>query len=199
MSAESVKQIVAYFGVSQKFIPISSFFAYHVDIKHWRRIMMKNLNFPQSYAKVHLPSKVAMAVTVKPDGNYNLITLEWFMRTSIDPPMFAISVGHTRYSYECLQDTRYFNLVFPGANQRDILALSGSQSGRDIDKFLAGEVESFPGKLRKLPVLKDAAACFECEVVSQVKSGDHTIFIGEVKHSWMNEDIDMFFHPQKTI
>jgi flavin reductase (DIM6/NTAB) family NADH-FMN oxidoreductase RutF len=158
--------------------------------------MMKIHNFPEAHAKVHLPSKVTMAVTEKPDGGYNLITLEWFMRTSIDPPMFAISVGHTRYSYECLQDVRYFNLVFPGSTQKSLLALAGSKSGRDIDKFSAGEVASFPGKLHKLPILKDAAACFECEVVTQVKSGDHTIFVGEVKHSWSNEEEQLFFYPK---
>lgn len=160
--------------------------------------MMKIHNLPEAYAKVHLPSKVAMAVTVKPDGNFNLITLEWFMRTSIAPPMFAISIGHSRYSYDCLQDNRYFNLVFPGSTQKQLLTLAGSQSGRDVDKLSAGQVSSFPGKLKKLPILKDAVACFECEVLSQVKSGDHTIFVGEVKYSWSNDDEDLFFFPKKA-
>ncbi len=159
--------------------------------------MIKIQGLPQAYSKVHLPSKVTMAVTQKPDGNYNLITLEWFMRTSIDPPMFAISVGHTRYSHDCLMDVRYFNLVFPGKDQKDLLSLAGSQSGRDIDKFTAGKVEHFPGKLRKLPILKNASACFECEIVTQVKSGDHTIFVGEVKYSWLNDDVDFFFYHKK--
>ncbi|MCK9557996.1 MAG: flavin reductase family protein [Candidatus Cloacimonetes bacterium] len=158
--------------------------------------MMRIHNLPEAYAKVHLPSKVAMAVTVKPDNSFNLITLEWFMRTSIAPPMFAISIGHSRYSYECLQENRYFNLVFPASTQKTLLTLAGSQSGRDIDKFAAGKVESFPGKLHKLPILKDAVACFECEVVSQVKSGDHTIYVGEVKYSWSNDEAELFFYSK---
>ena len=160
-------------------------------------VMIKIHTLPESYSKVHLPSKVTMAVTQKPDGNFNLITLEWFMRTSIAPPMFAISVGHTRFSHDCLMDNRFFNLVFPGRNQKALLSLAGSQSGRDIDKFTAGKVEHFPGKLRKYPILKESAACFECEVVTQVKSGDHTIFVGEVRYSWLNPDQDFFYYPQK--
>ncbi len=155
--------------------------------------MMKQHSLPETYAKVHLPSKVCMAVTQKPDGSFNLITLEWFMRTSIAPPMFAISVGHTRYSHECLQDVRFFNLVFPSRELKPLLTLAGSQSGRDMDKFSAGEVKHFPGKLHKLPILSEAAACFECEVVTQVKSGDHTIFVGEVKHCWSNDDKELFY------
>jgi flavin reductase (DIM6/NTAB) family NADH-FMN oxidoreductase RutF len=30
-------------------------------------------------------------------------------------------------------------------------------------------------------------------VISQVKSGDHTIFVGEVKHSWKNDEKELFF------
>lgn len=157
-------------------------------------MMMKQYTLPEAYAKAHLPSKVTLAVTQKPDGNFNLITLEWFMRTSIQPPMFAISVGHSRYSHDCLQDVRFFTLVFPSAEQKALLTLAGSKSGRDIDKFTAGDVKHFPGKLHKLPILSDATACFECEVVTQVKSGDHTIFVGEVKYSWKNDEKQLFYY-----
>ena len=155
--------------------------------------MLKLQSLAETYAAVHLPSRVVLAITEKPDGSFNLITLEWFMRTSIQPPMFAISIGHSRYSYECLQDKRWFNLIFPSPQLRDLLNLAGSHSGRDIDKFTAGKVEYFPGKFRQLPILKHATAALECEVVSQIKSGDHTIFIGEVKYSWKDEDQELYY------
>jgi flavin reductase (DIM6/NTAB) family NADH-FMN oxidoreductase RutF len=155
---------------------------------------MKAAELSETYAKVHLPSKVALAVTEKPGGGYNLITLEWFMRTSIQPPMFAISVGHSRYSHECLQQNRFFNLTFPSREMKPALSLSGSQSGRDLDKLgLSGEA-FMPGKLHRLPVLRNAVAVFECEVVTQVRSGDHTIFVGEVKYSWHSEDKELLFY-----
>ncbi|HNQ43087.1 MAG TPA: flavin reductase family protein [Candidatus Cloacimonadota bacterium] len=159
--------------------------------------MMKINNLPAAFARVHLPSKVALVVTEKPDGSYNLITLEWFMRTSIAPPMFAISIGHSRFSHECLQYKGFFNLVFPSPELKPLLSLAGSQSGRDIDKFTAGAVQSIPGKLCKLPVLSEAVANFECEVVSQVRSGDHTIFVGEVKYSWSDEGRMLLYYHEK--
>ncbi|MDD4310787.1 MAG: flavin reductase family protein [Candidatus Cloacimonetes bacterium] len=160
--------------------------------------MMKIYDLPSSYAKVHLPAKVALAVTTKPDGNYNLITLEWFMRTSIQPPMFAISIGESRYSHACLEDTRFFNLVFPSIEMKPLLSLCGSNSGRDMDKFSAGDVRHIAGKLHKLPILTDAVANFECEVVSQVRSGDHTIYIGQVYYSWLDPEKQMFFYQDKS-
>lgn len=156
--------------------------------------MMQLTDLPKSYAKVHLPAKVALAVSQKPDGNFNLITIEWFMRTSIQPPMFAISIGSSRYSHDCLESNRFFNLVFPSVELKPLLSLCGSNSGRDMDKFTAGAVKSFPGKLHKLPILSDAVANFECEIVSQVRSGDHVIYIGQVHYSWQDEDKELFFY-----
>jgi len=155
---------------------------------------MKLTELSTAYAKVHLPAKVALAFTQKPDGDYNMITLEWFMRTSIQPPMFAISVGPSRFSHDCLEENRFFNLVFPSQEMKSVCSLSGSKSGRDIDKFAETGVKHIPGKLRKLPVLTDAVAVFECEVVTQVRSGDHTIYVGEVKQSWMNEEGELLVY-----
>ena len=160
--------------------------------------MMQLSDLPSTYGQVHLPAKVALAVTEKPDGNYNLITIEWFMRTSIQPPMFAISIGLSRYSHECLEHSRFFNLVFPSPELKPLLSLCGSNSGRDMDKFTAGNVQYFPGKLHKLPILKQAVANFECEVVSQVRSGDHVIYIGEVAYSWHDPEQQVFFYQDKN-
>jgi flavin reductase (DIM6/NTAB) family NADH-FMN oxidoreductase RutF len=134
---------------------------------------MNRVDFVEAVKQVKNPAKVTLAIMKTPAGKYNMITLEWFMRTSIQPAMFAISIGHTRYSYECLQQADSFNLCFPSSQMVETAKLAGSKSGRDIDKF---EIS--------------AVANFECEIVTQVKSGDHTIYVGEVKHSWINKEQD---------
>lgn len=149
---------------------------------------MKREEFTKVHAACKHPARVAIAVVKDKNDKFNMITLEWFMRTSIKPPMFAISIGHTRYSYECLQEFRFFNLCLPSKEMVDVSKISGSLSGRDIDKFEKTGVEWFAGRLAKLPVLKEAIANFECKIITQVKSGDHTIFVGEVKHSWLDEE-----------
>jgi len=149
----------------------------------------------EEFAKVSVatkhPARVALAIVKDKNDKYNMITLEWFMKTSINPPMFAISIGHTRYSHECLQNVRFFNLCLPSKEMIEVSKICGSKSGRDIDKFKLTGVEWFAGRLAKLPILKNAKANFECNVITQVRSGDHTIFVGEVKHSWLNEDKDV--------
>lgn len=148
---------------------------------------MNRVSFQEAYSHIKHPAKVTMAVVKDEQGKFNTITLEWFMRTSIQPPMFAISIGHTRYSYECLQNQRYFNLCFPSKQQVPLTILSGSASGRDTDKL--ADVPWFKGRLAGYPIIQDSAAVFECAVTSQVRSGDHTIYVGEVKYAWYHPEL----------
>lgn len=149
---------------------------------------MKSTNFKKAIRFTKHPAKVALAITKDIKGKVNLMTLEWFMRTSIKPPMLAISVGHTRYTHECLQNFRYFNLCIPSKEMVEEVKLCGTQSGKDIDKLEVTKLDWFKGRLCQLPILKGAVANFECEITTQIRSGDHTIFVGEVKHSWLNEN-----------
>lgn len=148
-------------------------------------------DFDKAHVASNKNKRVALAIVELPDGTANAITLEWFMKTSINPPMFAISVGHERYSHPALQENRYFNLVIPSLEMRDDVIYFGTKSGRDFNKLKEREVKTIPGKYRKLPILQDAVANFECKVISQVNSGDHTIFVGEVKYSWVGEKTDI--------
>jgi flavin reductase (DIM6/NTAB) family NADH-FMN oxidoreductase RutF len=152
---------------------------------------MQRVEFAKAREKITKPAKLAVAVVKDETGKTNMITLEWFMRTSIKPPMFAVSIGHTRYSYECFQKFRKFNLMFPSKEMRETVRICGSKSGRDTDKLELAQEEVFKGRHSDLPIFKNAVANFECVTTSQVRSGDHTIFVGEVKYSWINSEKEL--------
>ena len=46
---------------------------------------------------------------------------------------------------------------------------------------------SLPATQVKPPLVAGARACFECRVVDTCRTGDHTIFVGEVLASHMDE------------
>ena len=143
------------------------------------------------FKKIRHPQKITLAVTKGLNSKFNLITLEWFMRTSINPPMYAISIGHSRYSYKCLRKNRFFNLCFPSKEMRDCVLLSGSKSGKDINKLESCNITWFNGKLVGFPIIREAVANFECQIITQVKTGDHTIYVGEIKHAFYNSDKEL--------
>ncbi|MBN2461117.1 MAG: flavin reductase family protein [Candidatus Cloacimonetes bacterium] len=146
---------------------------------------MERVEFASAIKGIKNPARVVMAIVQDETGKVNPITLEWFMRTSIAPPMFAISVGHSRYSHDCLQSFRYFNLCYPSREMAAAVLHCGTASGRDSDKLKDSGLSWFKGRLAGLPIIREAAANFECKLISQIRSGDHTIFTGEVKYSWL--------------
>ena len=149
---------------------------------------MIQCGFTDAVKRMSRPSRLVLAVSKPKDRPANIITLGWFMRTSIKPQMFAISVGLTRYSHEILSENRNFVLAVPSINMAEQTMQCGVQSGRDVDKIKEFNIKTNMGKLTSIPILTDAVANFECKTITQVRSGDHTIFVGEVKYSWQNDD-----------
>ncbi len=157
---------------------------------------MELTDFQTINKKTKIPFRPVLICSKDEEGKFNLITVEWFMRTSLSPVMYAISIAHERYTYECLQKNRLFNIIFPNDKMGKLLQYCGIKSGRNCDKFEEMEVQYFPGR-NHLPILKEAIANIELEITSQVRSGDHTIFIGEAKYFWHDPlKSNMILYPE---
>lgn len=68
--------------------------------------------YEQAIARKY-PEQVAIAIARDAQGKYNSITLGWTMMTSHQPPLMAISIGHTRYSLEVIRHAGEFVMSFP--------------------------------------------------------------------------------------
>ncbi len=133
------------------------------------------------------PEQVAIAIVKDPQGKHNPITLGWTMLTSHHPPMMAISIGLTRYSLEAIRHAREFVISFPTPAMASETLLFGTKSGRDTDKLAESGVKTQPAMEIDGVLLTDAGANFECRVVTEVKTGDHVLFVGEVVAAHRNE------------
>jgi flavin reductase (DIM6/NTAB) family NADH-FMN oxidoreductase RutF len=134
------------------------------------------------------PLPITIAIAVDAHGRANPITLAWCMRTSLTPPLYAISIGQTRYSLEALRHSRAFVLCFPSAAMAEAARIFGTQSGREIDKLTVARLATTPATRVPGVLLADAAANIECEVVSEHPTGDHVIFVGQVLAAHVNAD-----------
>ncbi len=146
--------------------------------------------YDQAIARKY-PEPVAIAIAKDAQGRYNPITLSWAMCTSHEPPMMAISIGLTRHSLQALRQAREFVLSFPSSRMASETLLFGTKSGRDLDKLAAGETKTQPASVIDGVLLADAAANFECRVVSETDTGDHVVFVGEVVAAHVNEDSEV--------
>ena len=126
------------------------------------------------------PYPYTLAVTLDKRERPNIIGLSWWMFTSWQPLMIAISVGHQRYSHECLELHREFVLCFPSEGQEKDAWLCGIKSGKKIDKFQETSFKPVHSKFVKPPIIDGVTVAYENKIVDQIKTGDHTIFIAEV-------------------
>ena len=63
------------------------------------------------------PYPYTLVVTVDKEAKPNVIGVAWWTFTSLRPPMIAISIGHTRYTHECLEGCKEFAICFPSEEQ----------------------------------------------------------------------------------
>lgn len=104
-------------------------------------------------------------------------TAAWIMQTSFDPLLLALSINPENASFPLLHRGRGFAVSVLKQGQLELARRFGTRSGRDEDK-LAG-IRWRPGR-NGFPILADALAWFDCEVIGQLRAGDHELVLGRV-------------------
>ena len=126
------------------------------------------------------PIPAIMATTGDIDGTRNIITLAWAGTVCSDPPMVAIGVRPSRYSYELLKETGEFVVNLPTIDEVWALDFCGQVSGRDGDKFARANLTPERAAKVKAPLIKECPVNIECIVRHLYPAGSHEVFIGEI-------------------
>jgi len=99
------------------------------------------------------------------------------MQITSQPATIAVSINHSNYTNECIQNTGKFAISVLGENSNPgIIGTFGFKSGRDCNKF--DEVEQVIKGY--LPVVADACAYIVCDVIDKMETDTHTVFLGKV-------------------
>lgn len=134
------------------------------------------------------PEWIVLIVTADAQGRVDIMPAGWSMVASGSPPMFAIAVGHGRYTHELIEQGKEFVIAFPVPGQEDDVLYTGTHSGRDVDKLAATQFRTLPATRVKPPLIEGCVVNLECVLDSQTPAGDHSIFVGEVVASHAQED-----------
>jgi len=148
--------------------------------------MQRQVPYAQAIAMKY-PEQVVIGIAKDPQGKYNPIALGWTMIVSHEPPMMAVAIGRTRYSLEAFRSSGEFVIAFPSEHQQAETLLYGTKSGRTTDKLAAAGANTQPAEKIDCVLLADAVANFECRTVSELPTGDHVVFVGEIVRSHVNE------------
>ena len=149
---------------------------------------MKRVEVSEALARKY-PEWVVLVVTRRSDGLVDVMPAGWAMVTSGRPPMFAVSVGHGRYTHELIEQGGEFVIAFPSPGMGPAIDYCGSHSGRDVDKIAHTTLEVLPSSEIEPPLVKDAIVNLECRLAGSLITGDHTIFAGEIVAAHIEEDV----------
>ena len=149
--------------------------------------MQKQVEYAEA-VKSKYPEQVVIVIAKDKNGKANPVTLGWTMIASGNPAMMAIAVAKKHYSIEAITHSKCFTIVFPSAQMAEAALFFGSRSGRTTDKLAEFDCATEPAREIDSVLLSDAVANFECRLHSQVPTGDHITFIGEIVCSHINTE-----------
>ena len=133
------------------------------------------------------PCCAAMVSSRDESGQPNIISVAWFMRASLEPPIFAVALGKKSLSCESIIASGEFVLAIPGQSLAREFMYCGTHSGTEVDKFDTCGLTALDGQHVRAPLISECLSNLECRVIAEQDAGDHRVFCGQVLASWSAE------------
>lgn len=133
------------------------------------------------------PLPLVLVTSMSEEGKPNIIPLAWSMPVSFKPPLVAIGVAGKRFSHELIEGSGEFVVNIPPRKLLNQVLFCGSTSGRSVDKFKETGLTPLPSKKVRPPRIRECFVHLECKLVEKFQPGDHTVFVGEVVASSVDE------------
>ena len=144
--------------------------------------------------KTKYPEQVVMVNAYSPQGQANSMAAGWSMIASGSPRYYAVGIGRTRYTIECIDAHGAFVVSFPSVGQQAAVVFCGSNSGRDVNKERDSGFTFVRAARVNAPLIEGAVANFECSLVQKYDAGDHYIVLGEVLTAHVEEDLRRLYN-----
>jgi flavin reductase (DIM6/NTAB) family NADH-FMN oxidoreductase RutF len=164
-------------------------------------------NFVQNLEKgMEYLHKQGAFLTVKDGDIVNTMTISWGnIGYEWSRPIFTVMVRGSRYTYDLIEKSGEFTVSIPlNDGLKNALAVCGTKSGRDIDKFKEAKLGLKAGRKVETPVIEQCELHYECRIVykqamdpdllkdevkaSAYKNGDyHTFYYGEIVDCYLED------------
>jgi len=140
-------------------------------------------------------------------GKPNTMTIGWATIGNLwAKGVFIVLVRPQRHTFDLLKETDEFTVSVPTDKPlRAELAMAGSKSGRDIDKFDGHGLTALPAQSVKAPIVGECGLHFECRILMRqempIEGTDqalldrayprrdmHTMYFGEIISCYATDD-----------
>lgn len=149
-----------------------------------------------THAMSRVPGPVTVVTTVDGTGRRWGFTATSFSSLSLDPPLVLVCLNKTASTHPAFTSADRF-LVNLLAHGQDQVALRFARSG--VDRFAEGDMEGdiVPCELG-LPGAPGACARVACALHAVLDGGDHSILVGRVLETHVDDDRTPLVHYDRT-
>ena len=148
---------------------------------------------PYEYMEYFM-SRAAHVVSMDNNGQINVMALLWKTIGELWMiPVITIAVAPSRYTFKLLTEgVREFTVNIPSKKIANTINITGSLSGRSVNKFKETGLVTLEGKRTKVPTIKDCLLAYECQIVHSCQSGSmasHHLFFGQILTTYASNEI----------
>jgi flavin reductase (DIM6/NTAB) family NADH-FMN oxidoreductase RutF len=116
-------------------------------------------------------------ITLRSKEVINAFTASWVSQVSFEPPLIMVAVHREHFSHFLLERGDNFAVNILGEEQGELAKLFYTPV--DSEKQERVGVLFTTGK-SGAPILREAMAYLDCQLVASYDAGDHTIYLGQV-------------------
>jgi flavin reductase (DIM6/NTAB) family NADH-FMN oxidoreductase RutF len=111
-------------------------------------------------------------------GKPNYLAIAWFTMANPNPPFVLVAMNKAHYTNSGVRENGTFSINIPSAAITDRMDYCGLVTGHKTDK--SDVFETFYGKLKTAPMIKECACNVECQLERTVDLPMEELFIGEI-------------------
>lgn len=131
--------------------------------------MKKEINILENATQIMEAVNKGVLLTTAADGKVNTMAISWGMLgIEWKKPLFVTFVRQSRHTKTLLDKNPEFTINIPvGECSKEIIRVTGTESGRDTDKIKKLNLTTVPGETVSVPAIKELPLTLECKVIYQ--------------------------------
>jgi len=142
-------------------------------------------------AMAQLATGVSVICARTPDGRFVGFTAGSFNSVSLDPPLVVWTLAHNAANLAAFESAERYAV--------NVLAHDQIELARRFSRPHADRFAGVPYRLGSsgAPLIEGCIAWFECKQHTQIKAGDHVLFLAEVEHCERRTGTGLIFHHSR--
>ena len=144
-------------------------------------------------------TNIGLITSNGPHG-HNMMTAEWTHHVSYAPSLIMLNIHDYDATYENIKESKEFGVNIAGFDQNMLVNISGTNSGKKVDKIKVLEelgIRFYKAKKIDTLMIDGASMNAECKLIKSEKIGDHIMLIGEVIEVSATDKQPLIYHNGK--